>query len=90
MGFVLALSKLLHDNKTLSSLFPEAGMIILVGMLAGYLINLLAPDREAVEGQDDDGADVAEGLLSFSPEIFFVALLPPIIFNSGYHLRRGE
>jgi len=31
---------------------------------------------------------VTEGLLSFSPKIFFYVLLPPIIFNSGYTLQR--
>jgi NhaP-type Na+/H+ or K+/H+ antiporter len=26
--------------------------------------------------------------LSFSSDIFFLLLLPPVIFNSGYHARR--
>jgi NhaP-type Na+/H+ or K+/H+ antiporter len=31
---------------------------------------------------------LAHSLFSFSPNVFFMALLPPILFNSGYQLRR--
>ena len=27
-------------------------------------------------------------LIKFSPSIFFLAFLPPIIFNEGYHLKQ--
>ncbi|ACI65746.1 predicted protein, partial [Phaeodactylum tricornutum CCAP 1055/1] len=37
---------------------------------------------------DRNDNTVVVSLLSFSPQVFFIALLPPIIFNSGYHLRR--
>ena len=46
--------------------------------------------------KNDDDEDASESdediafqrLISFSPNIFFMALLPPILFNSGYQLRR--
>lgn len=87
LAFVLVLSKLLHDRPGLNNVFPEAGMIILVGAVAGFFVNLFVA---TTNGGDDDAYDesVAQSLLSFSTEVFFVALLPPIIFNSGYHLRR--
>jgi len=92
LALVLVLSKALHDRPRLASFLPEAGMTILVGIFAGYLVSALV--RPAPVGaEDDDGGggeddSVIEGLLSFNPKVFFIALLPPIIFNSGYRLRR--
>eukprot|EP00978_Attheya_sp_CCMP212_P049530 scaffold677539_cov47-Attheya_sp.AAC.1 len=75
---VVILSKFLHDRPTLASFVPEAAMIILVGMFAGLIFHLLMGDEN----------EAVESMLSFSPTVFFVVLLPPIIFNSGYHIQR--
>lgn len=75
-------------------------MIVLVGMVASAIIYLLSPSLVDKENNyyayvDDDQASSKThedhyGLLSFSPNIFFEILLPPIIFNSGYHINRGK
>lgn len=98
LAVVLILSKLLQDHKRLASLLPEAGMILLVGMAAGALVHALYGDERisrarGIDSEFDDDVNVdyeelVNNVLSFSPNAFFVALLPPIIFNSGYHLRR--
>ncbi|KAG7359265.1 CPA1 family sodium/proton antiporter [Nitzschia inconspicua] len=41
-----------------------------------------------IENGNENTDSLAESLLSFSPTLFFVVLLPPIIYNSGYHIQR--
>lgn len=80
--------KLLHDRPRIGSLVPEAAMIILVGMMAGYILHFVVHQTYGEDAADGNYEDVAESIFSFSPTIFFIILLPPIIFNSGYALQR--
>lgn len=100
LAVVMILSKFRNDRPILSSVFSEAAMVLAVGMIAGFFIEwIVGPGAadQAVAGNDDLYDDDAQGddavdasdfaaLLSFSPEIFFIALLPPIIFNSGLRI----
>ena len=80
LAVVLILSKYLHESPRLSSVLPEAAMVIGVGMVAGYLIHLVIGKRMIAnaaqqEISDDDDVDKEDveidlaALLSFSPEI---------------------
>mmetsp|Transcript_319 Transcript_319/g.840 ORF Transcript_319/g.840 Transcript_319/m.840 type:complete len:678 (+) Transcript_319:143-2176(+) len=97
LALVLILSKYLHEAKQISSIVPEAAMVIAIGMGAGYLIHIVLGKRLANAAANNDNAnndddqqtmdDDLAALLSFDPEFFFIFLLPPIIFNTG--LRMG-
>ena len=65
-------SKFLHDRPTVSAILPEAGMIIAIGFVAGLIVNVTLTSTTAQQV-------VAKSLLTFSSEVFFVGLLPPII-----------
>lgn len=59
---------------------PESIVVVFLGALIGLLINLLA----------SKGPTSAKREEVFSPTAFFLVLLPPIIFESGYNLHKGN
>lgn len=78
---------------------PEAGLVIAVGVFAGFVVCYLLPTDQEVgkeEGSNStstssepsEPSTIEDYLLQFSPTTFFLLLLPPIIFNSGYHMNR--
>jgi sodium/hydrogen exchanger 8 len=59
---------------------PESAGALLVGMFVGGMARLFT---------DNDTNDRLQ-LFEFSPEVFFFVLLPPIIFEAGYSLKRKD
>lgn len=62
---------------------------MIIGLIAGTLIYFLGDEEVNDDEVNNNNHDLAEGLLSFNSKVFFVFLLPPIIFNSGYHINKG-
>lgn len=59
---------------------PESIVVVCLGALIGLLINLLS-DKYLANSKREE---------VFSPTAFFLVLLPPIIFESGYNLHKGN
>lgn len=62
------------------SYLPESVAIVFLGALIGLVINLMS-DQNIGNWRKEE---------AFSPTAFFLVLLPPIIFESGYNLHKGN
>lgn len=79
---VLALGILLIHTmlQTGFTYLPESVVIVFLGGLIGLIINLMSIKNIANWKKEE----------AFSPTAFFLVLLPPIIFESGYNLHKGN
>lgn len=59
---------------------PESVVIVFLGALIGLIVNLIS-DQNIANWKKEE---------AFSPTAFFLVLLPPIIFESGYNLHKGN
>jgi len=59
---------------------PESIVIVFLGGLIGLILNLMSNQNIANWRKEE----------AFSPTAFFLVLLPPIIFESGYNLHKGN
>lgn len=59
---------------------PESVVVVFLGALIGLFLNILSEQKHLTWKRED----------IFSPTAFFLVLLPPIIFESGYNLHKGN
>lgn len=60
-----------HLSKKISDIFPDSSLLIVVGLILGVLLKL---------------SHVNEQAFSLQANVFFLYLLPPIIFEAGLFL----
>jgi sodium/hydrogen exchanger 3 len=75
----------------LGSIFPESSCSVLIGVFAGFVIQLLAMPADTQNGADSaDRKSGVSSLVRFNDDFFFMFLLPPIIFESGFNMKHEQ
>ena len=92
LSLVLVLGKALHNRPKLNKILSEPGMTLLVGIFVSFVIRAFLWTEDLIMGADheneEDSNYTYQLLLSFPNDLFFLGLLPPILFNSGFELQR--
>ena len=86
LTLALIFNKLLHQCPLVSIIISEAALVMLIGMVAGFFVHWFLLTDYGIEHSEQH--DLGISLISFQDRVFFMALLPPILFNSGYELNR--
>ena len=92
LSLVLVLGKALHNRPKLNKILSEPGMTLLVGIFVSFVIRAFLWTEDLIMGVDQENEEDSnygyQVLLSFPNDLFFLGLLPPILFNSGFELQR--
>eukprot|EP00163_Fabomonas_tropica_P034731 TRINITY_DN9771_c0_g1_i2.p1 TRINITY_DN9771_c0_g1~~TRINITY_DN9771_c0_g1_i2.p1 ORF type:complete len:353 (+),score=49.24 TRINITY_DN9771_c0_g1_i2:85-1059(+) len=83
LGFFLLLffavfAKIAFHKLSITNYLPESACVIVVGCLVGGGIRLFAEDSRSTNTP----------VLDFDSHVFFIVLIPPIILEAGYFLRK--
>ena len=92
---IFFLCQWLQNKPKIRSVLSEPAMTLIVGIIFSFFCKLFLYEEQQDQFQTQAQAQynseetyLAEFVLAFPTRVFFMALLPPILFNSGYQLQR--
>lgn len=85
--FTLILQYNINKIWKISNYISESCAAMLIGLFIGFIISIYLKYRHT-HTFISNNQEFDPSLLGFSNSIFYFGFLPPIIFNTGYHLKR--